>query len=136
MSSWEMSMYSKAIYCAGPMRGLPQYNFPAFARVTNALRTEGWKVYSPAEHDLSVGFDPTNGLEHFDLDAALRWDIETILHDVDALYMLDGWEMSQGATLEHTIAQALNYHIIYETPKRSDFVYAWNGAMPKGLFDE
>lgn len=39
------------LYLAGPMRGMPNYNFPAFWIAATELRTKGYTVYSPAEHD-------------------------------------------------------------------------------------
>lgn len=40
-------------YLAGPMRGIPEYNFPAFYAAAAALRAHGLNVWSPAENDVN-----------------------------------------------------------------------------------
>lgn len=108
----------KSIYCAGPMRGIPMFNFPAFNEVSTLLRAQGWDVRSPAEHDINTGFNPDVPLEEqtFDVSEAFRWDIEQLLA-VDAVYFIDGWEGSQGATTEHAIAVSLGLQRLYQTPR-------------------
>src|SRR5262245_23383467 len=48
----------KKIYIAGPMRGYPSYNFPAFDEAEAALTAGGWRVLSPAAMDRAIGFNP------------------------------------------------------------------------------
>jgi hypothetical protein len=107
------------IYIAGPMRGYPEFNFPAFDEAAAMMRDLGWLVRSPADHDRQQGFDPARDLEmqpDFDIVAAFRWDIATLL-DVDAVYFLDGWEASQGANTEHAIAVSIGIQRFYQTPR-------------------
>ena len=106
-------------YLAGPMRGYPEFNFPAFDKAAYMLRQEGWDVLSPAEHDRAVGFDPSVDLydqPKFDLAAAFRWDIQSLL-EVDAVYFLKDYEASVGAITEHSIAVALGLQRMYEVPR-------------------
>ncbi|MDQ8040641.1 DUF5664 domain-containing protein [Cellulosimicrobium sp. XJ-DQ-B-000] len=105
------------VYVAGPMRGLPEFNFPAFDEATHALRMQGHDVVNPAEHDREGGFDPAGmtGNEDltqhgFDLRAALAWDLEQITR-CDAVYLLDGWQQSSGARAEYALAQALGLKV-------------------------
>jgi hypothetical protein len=102
------------VYIGGPMRYHDRYNFPAFFAAAARLRTKGWRVLSPAEHDKQCGFDETkNSLDGFDLKAAFRWDVEAILRS-DAIYLLTGWQNSEGANLERQIAEAIGIEVLYE----------------------
>lgn len=111
---------SKRIYVAGPMRGIDEFNFPAFNEAAVVLRGCGHHVISPAEHDLEQGFDPTtNSLDGFDLDAALRWDFEQVMA-VDLVVVLPGWERSTGATLEVQIARKVGTDVAAYDPDSPD----------------
>ena len=95
------------VYLAGPMRGIDQFNFPAFHDATKALRQQGLNVLSPAEHDLETGFNPvTDTEEDFDLPAAMRWDIQAVLKS-DAVVLLPGWQRSSGTAIELIVAKAI-----------------------------
>jgi hypothetical protein len=39
------------VYVAGPMRGIPEFNFPAFNAAAAKLRAAGHHVFNPAERD-------------------------------------------------------------------------------------
>lgn len=102
------------IYLAGPMRGIPEFNFEAFGNATGALRRKGHTVFSPAERDLDAGFDPTGMTgnedlsEHgFDLREALGVDLAYICEHADAVAVLPGWAKSSGARAEVAAAWAL-----------------------------
>jgi hypothetical protein len=101
------------IYLAGPMRGRVGFNFPTFAAAAAELRAFGYKVVSPAEHDLELGFDPDQPLEvqGFDLKAALAWDLEQVL-TVDAVVVLPGWSHSAGALAEVATARAVGTPVL------------------------
>ena len=42
----------KHIYIAGPMRGYPEFNFPAFYAAEERLRARGHAVFNPARRDV------------------------------------------------------------------------------------
>lgn len=87
-------------YLAGPMRGYPSLNFPAFDEAQADLSARGWHVISPAEMDRVEGFDPDVHLPDaaFLKEARLR-DADAI-EQSDAVFVLPGWEKSVGATAE------------------------------------
>lgn len=104
------TMIPTSIYLAGPMRGIPQFNFPSFHAARQRLRDAGWRVQCPAERDVALGFDPTGLLGTEDLDAvgfnlpgALEQCFRDVL-DVDAVALLPGWTRSEGARAEALIA--------------------------------
>jgi hypothetical protein len=110
------------IYLAGPMTGIPSYNFPAFDTAADHLRTLGHTVFNPAENDRENGFDATGlkGYEAeqhgFSLRRALKQDLSWICDHADALAVLPGWHLSKGALTETALAAALGipFHLWYE----------------------
>jgi Domain of unknown function (DUF4406) len=109
------------LYLAGPMRGLPYFNFPEFDRVTAALRAKGHFVFNPAERDrIHYGNDVANaaGSEEqaikthcFDLRCALHDDLAFICAEADGIVLLPGWQRSMGALAEHAVARALRLQV-------------------------
>lgn len=108
------------VYLAGPMRGKPYYNFPAFDEAAKRFESEGHEVWNPAQLDRDNGFDamilPDNYNwneipEGFDFRACVRRDIDAIL-ECDAVYLLNGWSKSKGAIAEWAIARWLDLDIL------------------------
>jgi hypothetical protein len=91
----------KRIYLSGPMSGLPELNFPAFAAMTANLRTGGHAVTNPAE------LNPDGGLWN----DCMRRDIAALM-DCDTVATLPGWEHSKGARLEVLIAERLGMTVV------------------------
>lgn len=114
------------IYVAGPMRGYPEFNFPAFYAAAEKLRAEGHAVFNPAERDNQThGVDISKGnatgdeeqaaKEHgFNLREALGEDLAWICAEADAVYMLAGWADSKGARAEKATAEALGLLVMYQ----------------------
>lgn len=89
------------VYIAGPMTGYPELNYPAFAEAAARLRKLGFEVISPAElNDVSETY--LN---------AMRKDIIELVN-CHHILMLQGWQASKGATLEHHIATVLGIEVI------------------------
>ena len=119
LAPWPIPFFKRVVFLSGPMRGYAAYNFPAFDRAASFLRLGGWTVLSPAAHDRVTGFDSTKTLDEqpqFDITAAFRWDIESLLQS-DAVYFLKDYEASQGAVTEHAIAVSLGLRRMYEVPR-------------------
>ncbi len=89
------------IYLAGPMRGYPEYNFPAFREAAAFLRAAGHEVVSPAELDDAIGGPEFATLNIKD---TFRRDLDALLQQ-DAIVLLPGWTDSRGAILECHAAQ-------------------------------
>lgn len=100
------------VYLAGPMRGIPAFNHPAFAEATGRLRAHGFEVFSPAEKDSELGIVPPptgrtpKALRRFPIGDDLKWIAEG-----DAVFVLEGWEQSEGALLETYVAKYLELPI-------------------------
>jgi hypothetical protein len=84
------------IYVAGPMTGLPDLNYPAFAAEVARLRADGHQVASPAEINA--------GLESEGWHACMRRDLAVLL-TCDAVQLLPGWQASKGARIEIFLAR-------------------------------
>ena len=114
------------IYISGPMRTIPEFNFPAFHEAAARLRAAGHVVFSPAERDnekhgtdISVGNatgDEALAAEQFgfSLREAMKEDCVWICEHAEAIYLLRGWEQSKGATAERALAIALGLVVMYE----------------------
>lgn len=111
------------IYVAGPMRGIPEFNFPAFHAAAASLRAQGHTVFNPAERDIEHhGVDISKGNEAgcealaaathgFNLREALKDDLVFICLEADAVAVLPGWEESRGARAEVATAKALGLQV-------------------------
>lgn len=102
-------------YLAGPMRNYPLFNFPAFLSVEAVLKNRGFKIESPAQHDLANGFDPSKTLEQqvdtFKVEDALGWDFQMI-PQCHGIILMNGWEKSTGAKAERLIASMTKKEIL------------------------
>lgn len=112
------------VYVAGPMRGIPEFNFPAFHAATKALRAIGCVVFNPAEKDNerhgtdiskgnTTGDEAIASAQHgFNLREALGLDLAWICAEADAVALLPGWQNSKGAQAERATAIALGLTVV------------------------
>lgn len=90
------------LYIAGPMTGLPDFNYPTFNQAERELRAAG-----------IVPLNPTNGNASPDEDdPGLTWEdylrlALAMVIKADGIALLSGWEGSRGARLEVHVAEAL-----------------------------
>lgn len=110
------------VYLAGPMRGIPEFNFPAFHTAAKFLRSAGYTVFNPAERDEAAHGKGVNAsatgdlkdIEHtgFSLREALHADTTFICLEAQGIALLPGWENSKGARAELALAEALGLEVI------------------------
>ena len=91
----------KRIYIAGPMTGLPEFNYPAFNAEAARIRALGYHVENPAENPA-----PECGTWQGYMRAALRQMLTC-----DTVVMLKGWGKSKGAAIEYNLAKSLGLEI-------------------------
>lgn len=91
------------LYIAGPMTGLPEFNYPAFHAEAARLRLAGHDVVSPAEINA--------GMEHEGWHACMRRDIAAVM-TCDAVQLLPGWQKSRGARIEAEIASRVCIRVL------------------------
>lgn len=90
------------IYIAGPMSGLPEFNYPAFNAEAERLRSLGHEVLNPAENPV-----PECGTWAGYMRLALAQLVQC-----HTIRLLPGWEKSSGARLEEHVAMRLGLRII------------------------
>lgn len=108
------------LYLAGPMRGYPEFNFPAFFAAEWRIELLGHRVFNPAREDVRGGFDPT-GLEGtdaelerlgFDMGFTFRRDVLQITNYSEGIVLLPGWRKSGGACFERDLGERLGLKIV------------------------
>jgi hypothetical protein len=106
------------VYCAGPMSGYADYNFPAFFAASEFLEQQGYTAINPAQLDIDAGY-PLERLnlltpEEFQefLKGAMKRDLDAI-QSCDALVLLPGWEKSKGARAERAVAEWAGLRVGY-----------------------
>lgn len=127
------------VYIAGPMKGIPLFNFPEFDKAEQWLRAHGHDVVNPAQIDRDHGFDPSTLHAEWDwnvipesagsLEGIVERDIQWLINHCTAIYMLDGWEHSKGARAELAVAEWLHYEVMYQTPPKQSS--EWKDTNPK-----
>lgn len=85
------------VYIAGPMTGLPEFNYPAFHAAAQRLRALGFHVENPAENPEPPGKTWAG---------YMRLAIAQLV-TCDTVALLPGWRASRGARLEHFLAGIL-----------------------------
>lgn len=97
------------IYIAGPMSGLPEYNYPAFHAAASELAALGHEVLNPATNP-----------EQSSWEGYMRAAIAQVIQ-ADAIAYLPGSYESRGARLELEIAGELGMEAkpLYEWLRRA-----------------
>lgn len=128
-----MSEY-KRIYIAGPMTGIPLFNFPAFDDAAAYIddRFPGCVPINPAQIDRDFGFDPVTLPADYDWtvipesvgtrEEIIRRDINALL-TCHAIYMLPGWENSSGAKAELQLALWAGLNILQDPMAKNPLLH-------------
>lgn len=121
------------VYIAGPMRGIPEFNFPAFDKAAAFGRSLGYEIISPAELDRDHGFNEKgcsakvneqghNAVVNLNFMRGAAWrDFLAIVGPnpetpgVDAVALLPGWENSKGANGELALAKWIGLEVLDAT---------------------
>lgn len=107
---WDLNRGAR-YYLAGPMTGIPQFNFPAFFAAAQALRQRGFTIVSPAELDEDATRDaalasPDGAMPSTGELGGRTWgdilarDVKVVADRCDGIIFLPRWFESRGARLE------------------------------------
>ena len=95
-------MFRSKVYIAGPMSGLVDCNRLAFNLAADVQKELGKIVLNPAI--LPAGLS----------EAEYMQICIPMLMCADEIYVLDGWELSDGALAEKALAKKLDLKIVYQ----------------------
>jgi hypothetical protein len=102
----------KRIYIAGPMRGIPHFNFPAFDAAAVRFRAAGFAVINPADIDRDSD-GPTTTPEQAEERVRTYAERDTqALLTCTHIALLPGWETSTGAMAEYHFAKWIKLTIL------------------------
>jgi hypothetical protein len=134
----------KPWYLAGPMTGIPQFNFPAFDDNAARLRSLGWYILSPHEQDSpavqKAARESTDGqLDENGKIAGETWgdilarDVKLVADSVCGVLVMPGWEKSRGARLETFVAHLTGKPILFagglDSVPHHLLAQAWNTGL-------
>lgn len=106
-------MFNK-VFISGPMRGLPNYNFPKFDAIEKLLKENGYDVVNPAH--ISRSYKESTILNNKDKFNEMVERQLTELRKCNLMLVLDGWENSAGVKVEIEEALKNGICITFEKP--------------------
>lgn len=135
------------IYLAGPMSGLPQFNFPAFFAAAEELRAAGFEVVSPAEIDnaddkgaalTSTDGDPTNrvAMNNKTWGDFLARDVKLLADTgIQGIVFLPNWMNSKGAKLEAFVGLLQGFHFWEYDPENGGAIRVTGQSVIDSISD-
>ena len=102
----------RRIYIAGPMRGRPAFNYPAFNEAEKYLTAAGWLVENPVRIGEKFGTPEQINGDPALLARLMKTELE-VVRSCDAIFLLPGWEKSEGARNElvHAITAGQDVYV-------------------------
>jgi hypothetical protein len=112
------------------MSHIPYFNFPAFFAAQTALEAKGYETFNPAKKDIDLFGDvfdectegsheqfykllSDRGIDHHpDMRHFARIDLNWMIDNADAIYLLEGWEKSKGARAEKALADWIGLEFV------------------------
>lgn len=94
------------LYVAGPMTGLPDFNYPAFNTAAHTLRAAGYDVLNPTQGRAT----PTEDEDGMTWADYMRLALVLVTQS-DGIALLPDWQNSRGARLEVDVARALGMQV-------------------------
>lgn len=95
---------NKKIYIAGPMTGLPNFNFEAFDRAAIHLKALGYEPLNPADNGREFLAKNNNKAPDERQYRQLLSRGREMIRQCSKIYLLKGWEKSYGARDELSYA--------------------------------
>lgn len=108
---------TRKLYISGPMSGIEKFNYPAFEKAAQRLRSEQYDVLSA--HEVNHDAREDDSWEGF-----LRRDLIEMLQHCTDIVLLEGWQLSKGSRLELHIAQALSMDVYFFNTSEDAFISA------------
>lgn len=113
------------IYIAGPMSGIPNNNRDAFNAAANRLAAKGWQPVNPVDVERILPcIDDDGQCDVVEL-ARLMQVLRHIVAMCDALYLLNGFENSNGVRIELTAFAECHDHRTLDS-----IIFQESGGVP------
>lgn len=108
-----MSDSTTTVYVSGPMTGKPLLNRHAFMDAAAELRARGFNVINPHEFLQNINATQSDDPGPVARARYLRKDLHE-LTKADAVFLLEGWEESVGATCEVLVAGMIDVPVVFQ----------------------
>lgn len=98
------------------MKGYVNFNFDLFDQIERKLVSLGYTVINPANISRYYMKNVINNKiiykKDFDYDGMIKEELTQLIENCDAIYLLPGWENSQGSKHELKIALQHDYIVL------------------------
>ena len=106
------------VYIAGPMRGYPKFNHPAFDKAEEVLKSMGYTPVNPArlDRDSDLNYEDHDDIPNSVLREIIQRDIGALL-GCDAVALPPGCVESAGANLQIAAAAYVGMRVVDIPPR-------------------